>query len=50
MCTHKAFHAWVYDTILFWITHPWVRYPKENDINFFRSDYLNKEDLAKFSL
>ena len=24
------------NVILYWITHPWVRYPKENDICFIK--------------
>ena len=30
--------------ILFWITHPWVRYPKKNDILNF--SYSNKRLIS----
>ena len=37
----------VWYVILFWITHPWVHYPKKNDINFSKKLYLqNKNNLT----
>ena len=37
----------VWYVILFGITHPWVPYPKKNDINFSKKLYLqNKNNLT----